>query len=138
MIGPGGTVIRRNFFKEIGGYPEIYGPANDMYFNLKATTLSSVLMIPFEIYYIRRHPLQEINNAYSYLYNNYLYNRDSFNQLSLPFDEKSIQWLHKKNRRRFVVNVIQYFFKTGNLKKTILAIRYAQFSLRDAFIGIFH
>ncbi len=33
LIGPGGTIQRRSFFNEIKGYPEKYGPANDMYFN---------------------------------------------------------------------------------------------------------
>lgn len=138
MIGPGGTIIRRSFFKEIGGYPEIYGPANDMYFNLKAAAQSKVLMIPFEIYYIRKHAGQEINNAHSYLYNNYRYNRDSFNYLDLRLDSESIQWLHKKNKRRFLVSTFKYLIKTKNLRKTMLAIRYAEFSLKDAFIGLFH
>src|SRR5690348_9316464 len=33
LIGPGGTIIKRTFFEHIHGYPEKYGPANDMYFN---------------------------------------------------------------------------------------------------------
>ncbi len=138
MIGPGGTVIKRDYFEKIGGYPEIYGPANDMYFNLKAARHTSVLMIPFKIYSIRKHPGQEINNAYSYLYNNYRYNRDSFNELDLPIDKKSIQWLHKKNKRRFVMNMARYFFKTGNIEKIRYAIRQASFTFKDAVEGIFH
>jgi len=138
MIGPGGTIIRRSFFNDIGGYPEKYGPANDMYFNLKATRRSDVLMIPFEIYHIRIHAGQEINNAYAYLYNNYRYNRDSFNELDLPFDTKAIQWLHKKNKRRFVVNVFRYFIQSRNISKTRNAIKMASFTFRDAIEGIFH
>lgn len=138
MIGPGGTIIKRSYFEKIGGYPEKYGPANDMYFNLKATCSTPVLMIPTKIYFLRKHPGQEINNSYSYLYNNYRYNRDSFNELPLPFDRKSIQWLHKKNKRRFLVNICRYFLKTKNIPKTKYAIKQAAYSFKDALEGIFH
>ena len=138
MIGPGGTIIKRSYFEKIGGYPEKYGPANDMYFNLKAACSTPVLMIPTKIYFLRKHPGQEINNSYSYLYNNYRYNRDSFNELPLPFDRKSILWLHKKNKRRFLVNICTYFLKTKNIAKTKYAINQASYSFKDAMEGIFH
>jgi len=138
MIGPGGTIIRRDYFEKIGGYPEKYGPANDMYFNLKAARYSSVLMIPDKIYYLRNHHNQEINNSYSYLYNNYRYNKDSFDELNLPFDQNSIRWLHKKNKRRFVNNIIKYFLKTQNFKKTREAIHKAGFTIGDLLVGVFH
>src|SRR5260221_5935193 len=48
QIGPGGTIINRLFFNSINGYPEKYGPANDMYFNLKACSYSNIVMLPFE------------------------------------------------------------------------------------------
>ncbi len=76
-IGPGGTIIKRDFFEKINGYPEKYGPANDMYFNLKATCYSGIVMIPFEFMYYRRHEGQEINNKQNYLKNNYLYLKDA-------------------------------------------------------------
>lgn len=138
MIGPGGTVIRRSYFEKIGGFPEKYGPANDMYYNLKAVRYSNTLMIPFEIYHLRKHSGQEINNSYSYLYNNYRYNRDSFDELDLPFDSNSIRWLHKKNKRRFLVNIIKFFLRTGNISKTSYAIRQATFTIKDALDAIFH
>jgi len=138
MIGPGGTIITREYFIEIGGFPEKYGPANDMYYNLKAACSSPVLMIPFEFLFYRRHAGQEINNAFSYLYNNYRYNRDALNELNLPLEPGQVKWLHKKNKRRFVVNIFKYFVKTKNFKKTIAAVRNAEFSFRDALTGVFH
>ena len=66
-IGPGGTIIRRHFFEQINRYPEKYGPANDMYFNLKAGSQSPVVLLPFEFMFYRRHEGQEINNKYAYL-----------------------------------------------------------------------
>ena len=138
MIGPGGTIIKRSYFKEIGGFPEKYGPASDMYFNLKAVRYSDTLMIPWELFFLRRHDGQESHNSYSYLYNNYLYNKDSFNELQLPFDNKSIRRLHRKNKRRFLVNLIKFFIRTRDVSKTRYAIKQASFSVMDAVEAIFH
>jgi len=138
MIGPGGIIIRREYFNFIGGFPEKYGPANDMYFNLKAARYSDTLMIPFEFHFIRKHAGQEINNRFSYLYNNYCYNRDSFNELDLPLDASTILLLHKKNKRRFVVNLCKYFSKSFNISKTLYAVKQASFTPKDAIEGIFH
>lgn len=126
-MGPGGTFIRRSFFNKIGCYPVKYGPANDMYFNLKACCHASIHLFPFEFIYYRIHPGQEINNTYGYLYNNYNYLRDALAELTLPFSSQQIRWLVKKNKRRFTVNLLTYFLKTFNLKKTIQAWKKADF-----------
>ncbi|MEO6327602.1 MAG: glycosyltransferase family 2 protein [Ginsengibacter sp.] len=137
MIHPGGTIIKRNYFESINRFPEKYGPANDNYYNLKAACNTDILMIPFEFFYYRRHPGQQINDKYSYLYNNYRYTRDALNELNLPLKQDKITWLHKKNKRRFLVNIFLYLFKTLNFRKTINAIRYAEFTWKDALTGIF-
>lgn len=137
-FGPGGTFIRKSFFAAIGGYPEKYGPANDMYFNLKACTYSSIHLYPFEFIFYRFHVGQELNNKLGYLYNNYLYLRDAFNHLKLPFNNSEIEILHKKNKRRFIVNLFKYFFSTFNFPKTIYAIKKTGFNLNDLIVGIFH
>lgn len=136
--GPGNTFIRRVFFNEISGYPVKYGPANDMYFNLKVCCYSTILLLPFEFSYYRIHDGQEVNNHFSYLYNNYNYQKDALIELELPFSNKEIKWLIKKNKRRFVVNLFLYFKKTKSITKIFKAIRYAQFSISDAFVGVFH
>ncbi|HRD43199.1 MAG TPA: hypothetical protein PLN30_05580, partial [Ferruginibacter sp.] len=52
VMGPGGTIYTKTFFEQINGYPQKYGPANDMYFNLKAAGNTPVLMLPkLFIYY---------------------------------------------------------------------------------------
>lgn len=138
MIGPGGTIIERIYFLRIGGFPEKYGPANDMYYNLKAASSSPILMIPFEFFFYRRHSGQEIQNPFSYLYNNYRYNRDAVNELNLYLTNKEKEWLQLKNKRRFSINLIKFFIKTGNIKKTMEAYRLAEFSVTHFFHGIFH
>lgn len=137
-IGPGGTFIRRSFFNSIGGYPEKYGPANDMYFNLKAACNSAVLLIPFELVFYRRHDGQEINNRFSYMYNNYGYMRDALDELPLPFSDSEIDWLKKKNKRRFSVHLINHLRRTRNLKKTKEAFTKASFSIKDLLVGFLY
>ena len=136
-MGPGGTFIRRSFFNSIGSYPEKYGPANDMYFNLKACCFSSIHLFPFEFIYYRIHAGQEINNTYSYLYNNYKYMRDALNELPIPFEKGKIKWFIKKNKRRFVVNLFLYFMKTFNFNKTVHAWKKADFNLKFFFEAVF-
>ncbi len=138
MIGPGGTILRRSFFEQIGGYPEKYGPANDMYFNLKAVAAGPILMLPFAFNFYRIHEGQEINNKYSYLYNNFNYLRDALAELDLPLTEKEKEWLLNKNRRRFLVNLVRYLRKTGDAGKTIAARKDAGFGLKDFIKALVH
>lgn len=138
IVGPGGTIMKRSFFLRINQYPVKYGPANDMYFNLKATSLSKVALLPFPIINYRLHDGQEINNNYSYLYNNYRYLRDAVKDLPLPLEKRQSKWISNKNKRRFTVNIMKYFLRTWNLPKTLNAVRLAEFSIKDALQGIFH
>jgi glycosyltransferase involved in cell wall biosynthesis len=136
-VGPGGTIQRKSFFDQIMQYPVKYGPANDMYHHLKAASNSPVVLLPFEFIYYRLHEGQEINNKYSYLYNNYNYLRDATKELQLPLTTTEKNWILKKNKRRFLTNILVYFTTTFHLKKTCGAIHAADFTFRDAFEGIF-
>lgn len=137
-VGPGGTIIKRSFFEKINRYPTKYGPANDMYFNLKAVCSTPVVLLPFDFFFYRMHDGQELNNKYSYLINSYQYLNDALQDLSLPLTDKQKKWLVKKNKRRFVANIFKFYFETFNLKKTKNAILSTHFSIKDAMEGIFH
>ena len=137
-IGPGGTIIRRSFFESLDRYPVVYGPANDMYFNLKAAAAGGVLSLPFTFNFYRIHEGQELNNKYSYLYNNFNYLRDALQQLKLPLSVKQKEWIQNKNRRRFLTNLLRYGFTTGNLGKAVKACQLARFSWYDAWKAIVH
>lgn len=137
-MGPGGTFFRRSFFNSIGGYPEKYGPANDMYFNLKVASHSAILLIPFELIFYRRHDGQEIHNRFSYIYNNYRYLRDALDELALPFTGHEMEWLKKKNKRRFAVHLFNYLRRTRDIKKTKEAFAKASFSMKDMIEGILY
>src|SRR5690348_4570978 len=137
-IGPGGTFMRRTFVKQIGGYPEKYGPANDMYFNLKVACNTAILLFPFDLMFYRQHENQEIKNNYAYLYNSFCYMRDALNELPLPFSKSEINLLRKKNYRRFIVNLFHYYGKTRNFKEIIRAWKLAGFNYKYFLQGIFH
>jgi len=137
-MGPGGTIINRDFFLEINRYPEKYGPANDMYFNIKAAANSKVLFLPKLFLNYRVHENQEKNNHFGYLLNGYNYMKDALSELPLPLSDKQKNWLSLKNKRRFLVNIIRYYFKTWDFKKTNQLIKETNFGFKDALVGLFH
>lgn len=138
VIGPGGTFLKKEFFLRLGMYPTAYGPANDMYFNILAASRGNILLLDHEFMMYRIHEGQEANNKYSYLVNNYRYLRDALLQINLPLSKQQKEFLSKKNKRRFVVEVFKFFSRSFAFKKTFTAIRRAEFSFNDALIGIFH
>lgn len=137
-IGPGGTVITKELFNKIGGFTTLYGPANDMYYNLKVASNSSVILMPFKYLYYRIHEGQEINNKYGYLYHGYNYFNEILKLKELPLRPSQIKYLWLKNKRRFVVNLCKYFIKTRNVKKTIESFRRTNFSFKDFILAIIH
>jgi len=138
VVGPGGTVLKKSFFDSIGGYPEKYGPANDMYFNLKAACYTTVAFFPFTFYFYRKHDVQESSSWYGYLFNNYLFLKDALAELPLPLDAQQKRWLSDKNKRRFLITLIRYLFITRNLSHVRIALRKTGFSLRDCWNALFH
>lgn len=137
IIGPGGTVLKRSAFAAMKGYPEKYGPANDMYFNLKAVCHTDIVLFPFDFFYYRIHGQQEKDNWYGYVYNNYLYLKDALTELPLPLSEDEKKWLDKKNKRRFFITVVRYAFITKKFKNAREAIRKTGFTFKDALISVF-
>lgn len=138
QVGPGGIFTRRSFFELIGKFPEKYGPANDMYFNVKAASQSDVLVLPFPLIFYRRHDEQELHNHYSYIFNNYRYSKDLIDELELPLtvDEKKL--ILNKNRRRFAMNAFKYLIRTGNVNKTMNLFKEAGYSKMDLLKGLIH
>ena len=137
MMGPGGTIIKREYFNDINGYPYKYGVPGDMFFNLKAASKSSIVMLPFDFMFYRRHDGQEINKQSEYLFFGYNYLRDALQELDLHLSQKQVRWLQNKNKRRFLVNIIKMFAKTGNWNKVITALRVTNFRIKDAVIAVF-
>lgn len=136
-IGPGGTISDREFLIAIGGYPERYGPANDMYFNLKATSKTDILLLPKLFLNYRIHENQEQKNIYSYIYNNYRYLDDALKDLDLGLTGKQLNYLQKKNKRRFSVNLVRYLARTKDFPATRKLWQKAHFNFSNFITGIF-
>lgn len=138
VVGPGATILKRSFFESLNGYPTKYGPANDMYFNLKAACHTDVVLFSFKFFFYRVHDLRESNNWYKYLYFNYLFLKDALAELPFLLSAKEKKWIENKNKRRFSINLVRHLFSTGSFREVAGAIKKTGFSLRDVFNGIFH
>ena len=136
-FGPVATIVTKDYFNQVGCFPVKYGPANDMYYNLNAACKTNTLVFPFPLVDYRIHEGQEFNNKYSYLYNNYLYLRDALYELDLPLNAVEKALLVKKNKRRFLINLIKYYYKSLNWSKTREAIRLADFGFKDLVTAVF-
>lgn len=136
--GPGSRVFKRIFFETLGGFPTCYGVANDSYFNILSTVSSSLLLLPYDYLFYRRHEGQEINNEFSYLTNGYLYLKDLLNNIDLPLTITELNFIKIKNDRRFISNLLKYFIKTRSLKKSLNVIRLTNFGFRNLIQGIFY
>lgn len=135
--GPGARVFRNSFFTEMGGYPIIYGPANDSFFNIKTVASKPILLLPYVYLYYRIHDLQENKNKFSYLYNGFNYFRDAMELTGLPIDKDKIAFLSKKNKRRFIFNSLKFFMSTLNFSLTLKAYKLTYFSFSDFKEGVF-
>lgn len=136
-IGPGGTIIRRSLFNRIGGFPVKYGPVGDMYFNIIASSMSHTVLMPYNYLHYRCHDGQEINNRFSYLFNGYRYFNDVLGLPNFPMKQNDVNYLVRKNKRRFLVNTINYYLKTFRLKETLNSYKLAGFKIKDFLIAIF-
>ena len=136
-IGPGGTVISRRLFHQIGGFNEKYGVAADNYYNIMAAIHSRTLLFYKNFLNYRLHPGQEKNNTLSYLYNGYLYFNDILTNPKMPLSMSEIQYLKMKSKRRFLVNSFRYLFNNKDLKGFRYSFSHTGFTVKDVFHAIF-
>lgn len=129
--GPGSRVFKKQFFDELGGYPEKYGPANDMYFNVLTTSKAPILMLPYPYLNYRIHDSQEKNNEFAYLYNGYNYLNNLISEGILELSKFEIKKLNKGNKRRFLINSLKLFLKNKNTQQIVFAFKRTDFGRRD-------
>lgn len=137
LVGPGGSAMRTDFFKKIGGFPEIYGPAGDCYFNIKAASNTDTLSLPYIFFNYRLHGDQEFFSTYSYLYNGYRYYADALALPELPLNKEERKKLLAGNRRRFLYNCLMYVKTTGRFADMLRAFKLAGFGANDWFRVVF-
>lgn len=137
-IGPGGTILKRSLLTSAGCYPVKYGPANDLYFNLNTASKTPMLFLPKSFLHYRIHDGQEKNNIYAYIFNNYRYLDDALSALDLGLLARQLNYLTKKNNRRFAVNVLRHFIQTKDIRSSRRLWQKAEFTLQKFINGIFH
>ena len=130
-IGPGGTVIKTEYFKVIGGFPEKYGPIGDKYYNVKAAANTSILLLPYDYLNYRRHEGQEINNSFSYLCDGYRYLADLMQRSDLPLTMQEKKSILKKSARANFLSFLRNIKNTGEIKKTYQAFKISGIQLKD-------
>ncbi len=135
-VGPGGTVIRTDFFRKIGGFPVAYGPAGDSYYNVKAASQSSVILMPYIYFNYRVHGYQELARKDSYLYYNYMYFRDMMKMPELPLTAKEKRQLLSRHQRQFMVNALVHLKHTRKPGDIVDAFKKAEFGWREIANGI--
>lgn len=130
-IGPGGTAIKPAFFKQIGGFPEAYGPVGDMFFNLKAAANSAIVLMPYNYLIYRRHAGQEINNAFSYLCDGHRYLDDVLQLPEMPLSKQEKESILKKSSRNNMRSIVKYAIKTWQIGNAYRAYKISRIKLKD-------
>lgn len=134
--GPSARAFRIQFYKQMGGYPQLYGPANDTYFNIYTTSIAPILLLPYNYLNYRKHDGQEQNNSFAYLYHGYNYLNDLLMLPNLPLNSSEKYILYLGNKRRFILNSVRFLFKKKSFLLFFLAIKKANFGIKDVFFSI--
>jgi glycosyltransferase involved in cell wall biosynthesis len=130
-IGPGGTVIKHDFFKRIGGFPEKYGPANDMYYNLKAASNSDILLLPYIYLNYRIHEGQQKNDQLKYLIYNFQYLTDAMKIPDFPLSEIEKQKILKKSARQNLFSILKLMRNLKDVQKIFSVYKLSGIKLKD-------
>ncbi|MEN9949769.1 MAG: hypothetical protein RLY85_521 [Bacteroidota bacterium] len=136
-IGPGGTLIKRKLFEQIGGFPLCYGVVGDMYYNLLAAAHTNILLLDFDFLNYRRHEGQEINKKNEYLIYGYTYFNDILSRPDGPLTTHEKTALINKSKRRFLINCFHDAFHNKSLKFFFHALETVKFNFTDYIKAVF-
>lgn len=136
-IGPSGMIIRNARFREVKGFNTSFGPASDVYFNIRIASTSPIVLLQKDFFYYRTHEGQEQNNPKAYLKFGYLYFRELVEKTSLPLKEKEISFLYRKMKKRHAVSLTRYLLKTGDWKAVRQISKDTDFTITDILTGYF-
>lgn len=145
-IGPGGSAIRRDYFKKIGGFELKYGHLGDMFYNIKAASNTNIIILKYMFLNYRIHDEQEAENLFKskseiklqFIRYGYLYFNDIMNEQFVPLNAEIKKLLSKKNKRRFIINIGKAFFSSGDIMGCLKIIRLVKFNFSDFLKSIFN
>ncbi len=135
-IGPSGTIISRDKFEELGRFSAAYGPASDMYSNLKMAAAFPIVLLDKVFFFYRVHEGQQIQNKYGYLCHNYRYLKDSLNKPEFPLDKQQKSYLLKKAKKSFVNAFFGYLKQTGKVGKAMRALQISGVGVKGFLGGV--
>jgi len=135
-IGPSGTILRREAFEKIGYYKPDYGPASDMYFNLKMAAHFPIVLLNEDFFFYRRHDGQEFNNKYSYLLYNYKYLKDALDLPAIQLNDHQKRNLLLRAKKSFVRNFLVYIKETRKFVKAVKAIKLSEIGVPGFIKGV--
>ncbi len=138
VIGPGGHIFKTSFFKSTGGFVDKYEVASDMYFNLLYASKGTIKCLTKNFLYYRLHDGQAMNNKFGYIVNNYLYLRDALLNLDLGLTTIEVNYLFKKNKRRFILNTFYFFLRNKKFSLINAMYKKTNFTVKDFYEGVFH
>lgn len=136
-IGPSGTIIRHDLFKQTGGFKADFGVASDMYFNIRMASFAPIVLLQKDFFFYREHDGQEQKNKKGYIKFGYLYFKEMLEQIKLPLEEKEVRFLYQKMKKRYAVALTKYFLRTGDLKSVRSIMKETRFSFSDLLLGFF-
>jgi hypothetical protein len=136
-VGPGGTLIKRKLFEQMGGFPLCYGVVGDMYYNLLAAAHTNILLLDFDFLNYRRHEGQEINKKNEYLIYGYTYFNDILTRPDVPLTTNEKTALINKSKRRFLINCFHDAIQKKSLKSFFHALETVKFNFTDYIKAVF-
>jgi glycosyltransferase involved in cell wall biosynthesis len=136
-VGPGGTLIKRKLFEQMGGFPLCYGVAGDMYYNLLAAAHTDILLLDYDFLNYRRHDGQEINKKNEYLIYGYIYFNDILSRPDVPLTTKEKTALINKSKRRFLINCFHDAFQKKSVISFFHSLDEVNFTYTDFIKALF-
>ncbi|HEY4109830.1 glycosyltransferase family A protein [Puia sp.] len=137
VIGPTGSIFRRDRFEELGGFDTRFGVASDVFFNTRMAARSPVVLLPQLFFYYREHEGQEKNNDKGYLRFGYLSFKELMEKGGLPLKKEEIDFLSRKLQKRHAVNLTRYLLKSRDWSGFRQVMRETGFSFSDILRGYF-
>lgn len=135
--GPGSIIYKRTVFEEFNGF-EDYGLPSDNFLTLKIASRYKVAALPCDLYWWRRHEMQEFNHMSENTVvqiQYYQINKQILEAKECPVSKTEAQYFLLCHKSRLCRWVIKYLLK-GEFAKGGYILRNSDISLKDFLISL--